>query len=127
VVNGKGSFDFVVGKTFGDVINNGTEFVVSGGFASGTTVNSGGVEAVYGSGSEAEFATIEPGGTEVISAGGVDAAALVGGVQFVLAGAAAGGAMVEGGGSKLSKQAASPSVPASLASLALPGRPISRR
>src|SRR5262249_37471289 len=54
VVNGKGSFDFIVGNpsditgggAFQDVINGGTEFVVSNGFAFHTTINSGGIQVV---------------------------------------------------------------------------------
>jgi autotransporter passenger strand-loop-strand repeat protein len=100
-VNGKDSFDFVVGKTFSDVINNGTEFVVSGGFASGTTVNSGGVEAVYNSGSEAASITINVGGAEVVSGGGLDVGALVAGLQFVMAGGTASGADVRSGAAQV--------------------------
>jgi autotransporter passenger strand-loop-strand repeat protein len=78
VVNGRGSFDFIVGASAaGDVINDGTEFVVSGGFSSGTIVNSGGVEAVYDSGSEALNDFIYPGCTELVSAGGTAVGSIV--------------------------------------------------
>ena len=92
-MRGIGSFDFIVGtaSASGDVINGGTEFVVSGGFSSGTTVNSGGVEAVYDSGSEALNDTINSGGAELVSGGAAVSGSVVesGGVEFVLNGGVA--------------------------------------
>jgi autotransporter passenger strand-loop-strand repeat protein len=113
VVNGKASFDFIVGQAINDVLNNGTEFVVSGGATLDTTINNGGVEVVVGGNSVglnsiALGTTINPGGTEILSAGGSDGAAvqggigtLVEGVQLVLAGGTASGADVKSGGEEV--------------------------
>jgi autotransporter passenger strand-loop-strand repeat protein len=107
-VSGKGSFDFVVGSAFNDVINNGGgEFTVSSIFATtpGTTfnptVNSGGVEAVYGGVSV--DAIINPGATELVSGGagigtGVDSGTILRGVEFVQNGGQTVGTDVLAGG-----------------------------
>jgi autotransporter passenger strand-loop-strand repeat protein len=113
VVNGKASFDFIVGQAFNDVLNDGTEFVVSGGGTLDTTINNGGVQVVVGLNSVglnslALGTTINPGGTEILSAGGSDGAAMQGGigtlvegVQLVLAGGTASGADVKSGGEEV--------------------------
>jgi autotransporter passenger strand-loop-strand repeat protein len=105
-VTGKGSFDFVVGSAYGDVINNGTEFVISGGNVTSTTVNSGGVEAVYGSGSngsgsEAYDDIINRGGYELVSGGGIDDDGTVRGIQFVENGGQTYGTDVVAGGAQI--------------------------
>jgi autotransporter passenger strand-loop-strand repeat protein len=99
-ISGPGSFNFVVGSAFGDNIDGGTEFVVSGGFADGTTVNAGGVEVVS-SGSTAEATTINLGGTELIFSAGVDTDSKVAGTQIILAGGTADGADITAGGLEL--------------------------
>jgi autotransporter passenger strand-loop-strand repeat protein len=99
-INGIASFNFVVGSAFGDTINGGTEFLVSGGFASGTTVNTGGVEVVS-SGSTADATRINNGGTELVFSAGVDDSATVAGTQVILAGGTANGADITAGGLEL--------------------------
>jgi autotransporter passenger strand-loop-strand repeat protein len=110
-VSGKGSFDFVVGSATGDIVNNGAgEFVVSSVFAStpgttfGTTVNSGGVEAVFGG--VANKAVINPGATMLVSGGagigtGTDVGGLIRGVEFVQNGGQTVGTNVLAGGFQL--------------------------
>ena len=90
----------MVGSAFGDTINGGTEFLVSGGFASGTTVNTGGVEVVS-SGSTADATRINNGGTELVFSAGVDDSATVAGTQVILAGGTANGADITAGGLEL--------------------------
>jgi autotransporter passenger strand-loop-strand repeat protein len=99
-ISGAGSFNFVVGSAFGDNIDGGTEFVVSGGFADGTTVNAGGVEVVS-SGSTAQATTINLGGTELVASAGVDTDSTVAGTQIILAGGTADGADITAGGFEL--------------------------
>jgi autotransporter passenger strand-loop-strand repeat protein len=102
VVNGKASFDFIVGVAAGgDVINDGTEFVVSGGVTVGAIVNNGGVLVVDGLNSFANGPGINSGGTAILSAGGLDFGTLVEGVQLVLAGGIAENADVRSGGEEV--------------------------
>jgi len=102
-VNGKGSFDFIVGSAFNDTVNNGGgEFVVSSPFATtpgatfNTTVNSGGVEAVFGG--VAHTPVINPGATELVSKGGIDQGALIRGVELVQNGGQTVGTNIVAGG-----------------------------
>jgi autotransporter passenger strand-loop-strand repeat protein len=87
-LNGKSSFDFVVGNSVDETVNNATEFVLSNGFAFGTTVEGGGVQVVS-SGSRADEADIKFGGIQIVDFGALALDAFVSGTQFVESGGTA--------------------------------------
>jgi autotransporter passenger strand-loop-strand repeat protein len=92
-------FQFVVGIAVGDTLNGAgaTEFVISGGRSSGTTVNSGAVEVVS-AGSQAAGNRINSGGNLLVNSGGLDVSATVAGGELVLAGGTASGTDIIAGG-----------------------------
>jgi len=77
----------VHGTTRGTALNGGTEYVSSGGTASGTTVNSGGREVVS-SGGAAKGTIVDSGGKEIVYAGDTtNATTISGGLVEVMSGA----------------------------------------
>ncbi|MGC2413666.1 MAG: hypothetical protein WA459_13355, partial [Stellaceae bacterium] len=87
---------FSGGVTRGTVLSGGAEIVSAGGAASGTVVDSGGTERVYG---RAYEGTVVSGGREIVESGGVASGITVkhGGIQTVYSGGTTRGIVLSGG------------------------------